>query len=401
MRAATVALVALVTGLALAAPARADDKKEEAKKLFRAGERAFDAGSYDTAAEAFERAYEVLPLPAIAFSAAQAYRLGYFKERDAAKLKRAVQLYRTYIEKQKQGKRVKDAVANLAELEPLLARAESGGQVGELDRAQRTSVVLSSPVSEATGSVDGGEPKKLPFDLEVEPGRHRVVIEAPGYRRFDKQVDLVEGQMRAVEGDLEPLPVKLAVTARPGAVVRVDGRRVGEAPLGQPLPVEAGTHFVAVTLRGHHPWVQQVVGGRGETVKLKADLPMTRQRKISFGFVIGAGALLVGATATGLVALGAGSEAKDLEDQRQAQGLTPAELADYRDARDRRDAARAATLGLGGLGLAVGAVGAILYYFDNTPPGEPPSRSGKAAAGAAVVPLVGGGAAGLALHRRF
>src|SRR6185503_20903674 len=97
-----------------------DDKKAEAEKYFRAGEALYKNGQYLGAAQAFEEAFELLPLPAIAFSTAQAYRLLYVSDKEPAYIKRAVELYRLYIQQQKEGGRVPDATASLAELEPLL-----------------------------------------------------------------------------------------------------------------------------------------------------------------------------------------------------------------------------------------------------------------------------------------
>jgi hypothetical protein len=401
-----IAITLILATAALAAPALADDgatskarAKEEAEKLFRAGERAFDAGRYGMAAEAFERAYEVLPLPAITFSAAQAYRLEYFKVRDNAWLKRAVELYRRYIETQKEGGRIQDAVANLAELEPILARAESRGTIGSVVRAERTSLVLSSPVRGARGSVGGGELRPLPVDIEVEPGRHRVKIVAEGHEPFEREVDLVSGQMRAVEGELAPLPAKLAIRATAGASIHIDGRQVGTAPLGRPLAIPAGSHLVAITRRGHRPFTRQIVAGRGETASVAAELETTRQRKLAWGFVIGSGTLVAGATVAGVVALGANGSAADLDDRRQREGLSPAELDEYRELRDRRDGARTAATGLLISAAVLGAAGGLLYFLDHPGAGEGATPEGRGEA-LIVSPVVGGGR-GLALGGRF
>ena len=61
---------------------------------------------------------------AILFSTAQAYRRQYFVDREPAKLKRAVDLYRQYVGEVAQGGRRDDAVQHLSDLEPLLARVE-------------------------------------------------------------------------------------------------------------------------------------------------------------------------------------------------------------------------------------------------------------------------------------
>ena len=54
---------------------------ERAKASFRAGANAYAAGDYPAAIQALEAAYELTPLPAIAFSLAQAERKQYGKTR--------------------------------------------------------------------------------------------------------------------------------------------------------------------------------------------------------------------------------------------------------------------------------------------------------------------------------
>src|SRR6185503_11585022 len=74
-RCAVRAAALLLAALALAAgPARAEGSREEAERYFRAGARAYAAQSFAAAAAHFDEAYRAMPLPEIAFSAAQAYR---------------------------------------------------------------------------------------------------------------------------------------------------------------------------------------------------------------------------------------------------------------------------------------------------------------------------------------
>lgn len=403
----------IATAIAMAAaPALAEKKnkdaeaREQAKMLFRAGERAFDTGKYKMAAGAFERAYEVLPLPAIAFSAAQAYRLEYFRVRQNPLLKRAVQLYRIYIDTQKSGGRIKDAVTNLAELEPMLERAErEAGGVADMVRVERTALVISSPIKGATGSVNGGEPKSTPFDLTVEPGRYTVVIGAPGYAEWRREVDVVAGQTRAVEGELVALKMKLAIDTDEGAEIRVDGERVGTAPLRAPLELDAGDHFVAVTSRGHVPYARRITGERGATVELDAELPTTRQRKVAWALIGTGGAFVIASAVAGLVAGGAQSRADELDRLRRTEGLSAAQLAEYQNKRDERDQARTAAFGALFVGVAVGGAGALFYFLDHESPAEPArveTKGGddeKAAFG--VAPVVSADRAGVALTGRF
>ena len=151
-------LVPLVLAmLAMLAPvASADDQRIEAEKYFRTGERLLNAGEYAAAASSFEDAYEILPLPEIAFSAAQSYRLAYVKDQQPARLKRAVELYRLYLEKVKSGGRVNDATNALLELEPQLQRMEAGGKtIGPMPSTRTTGLMITSEVTPASGKKIG------------------------------------------------------------------------------------------------------------------------------------------------------------------------------------------------------------------------------------------------------
>src|SRR5262249_12565984 len=89
------------------------DPRANAEKYFRAGAQAYSAQNFAAAAQDFDEAYKAMPIPEIAFSAAQAYRKLYRVEPKAEYVKRSVELYRAYLEKVKSGGRVGDAADSL------------------------------------------------------------------------------------------------------------------------------------------------------------------------------------------------------------------------------------------------------------------------------------------------
>ena len=81
--------------VALGAEARAQltpQQKAEARKHYDAGSRKFDVGEYDSAAEEFKAAYEIVGDPVILYNIAQSYRL-------AQKHDLALRFYKTYLRK--------------------------------------------------------------------------------------------------------------------------------------------------------------------------------------------------------------------------------------------------------------------------------------------------------------
>lgn len=384
------------------------EKRAEAERFFRAGERAFDAGQYDVAAQAFEEAYSRLPLPAIAFSAAQAYRLQYFIDKDPPKLKRAVALYRAYLEAVDKGGRRDDAAANLAELEPILQRMEAEqaragmGPIEDRPTVEvTTQLMVSTQVETAVAAIDGGEPGAVPLVREVKPGPHTITVEAEGYFPETLKQTAVEGRLIVVEVELKPKPALLRVRVEAGAEVSIDGRPAGTAPFARPLELAAGKHLVTVAKRGREAWTREVELARGQELSLDVSLRVTAQRKASYWVMGGAGAAFVGAGVYGVLALGSDERAEDLDDKRRAEGLSSAELDDYEAAVDERDARRGRTYLLLGVGGALAVTGALLYFID-TPRAEMPAAfSAGGDASVTFVPVLGGDSAGIGVVGRF
>jgi hypothetical protein len=403
IRAALASLVlVLVAAVAPAARAQGDDPKAAAEMYFRAGESAYVSGQYLVAAQAFEEAYARLPLPAIAFSTAQAYRLAYVTDKQAAYVQRAVELYRAYVEEQREGARVPDAIASLAELEPVLERLTREGRSLVMPaRAPRTELIINSQVPGARATV-AGRSGPVPLTVEVEPGEHVVLGEADGYFPAESRALAVEGRFLVHEVVLQPMPARLELRAEAGARVTIDGRRVGTTPLGAGVEVPAGRHYVAVTRRGRRPYAREIEVARGDTLVIDAPLRATGQRRAVPWVWGGAGLLAVAAGGTGVWALREQGRAAALDERRRHETINSEELARYLEHRERRDTAARATWVLGGAAAATAAVGLLLYVFDRPEADAPPPREGPAGPGGpSWSPFAGAGAAGLSVAGRF
>src|SRR5262245_51541958 len=91
----------------------------QAADFFDAGAQAYKAGQYAVAAEAFLKANDLSPSPALLFSAAQALRKQYLIEPSLDTLQRSISLYRDYLQKDPQAKRREDAMQALSTLVPI------------------------------------------------------------------------------------------------------------------------------------------------------------------------------------------------------------------------------------------------------------------------------------------
>jgi hypothetical protein len=389
--------LALLSLLAVLVPALAgaedDDKIGAAKVYYDAGRQAYEAADYTTAIRSFEEAIAAAPRPFIAFNLALAYRKQFFVDQDAAKLKRAVLLFRQYLADVPQHGRREDAVRFLAELSPQLQQLEAETPIPAApSQPVATQLMIVSPVKEATGSIDGGPGARVPLVEEVPAGPHRIRVEAAGHHPGERDAVALEGRLVVVDVPLRAMPARLEIKTSSGAEILVDGRRMGTAPLDTPVDLEAGKHHVAVSARGRVPFATTVELHHGKVVSVEARLRVTEQRKSAYITLATAGGLLLGgAIATG-VALDAEAGAKGLLDERARRGLMPEQLHEYNVLRDRRDsAATAARLLYGGAG-AMALTGALLWLLD-APRAEPPLP--------AIVPAAAPGELGASYVTRF
>ena len=386
-----------VLAMTVAAPS-GPETRAEAKRLFSAGAAAYDAGQYLAAAQALEQAYQLTPLPAIAFSLAQAYRLQYFVDQDSRHLDRAIALYHVYIEATPRGGRRTDAVSSLADLEPIKSRFEQERQgplaVDDPTDAYEppTQLMIVCDAPGATAALDGGAPTAVPLVAEVKAGSHEAKVSADGYFAQTRKVVAVEGRLVVADVDLEERPARVELTGLSSGSVWVDGKQVGSLPLAAPVEMNSGRHRLTVTRAGRRAWARDITVKRGAEVSLEPEFELTVQREVSY-YVIGAGAAtLTAATVMGSLALADDQNALLLLDKRDVEGLTVTERSEYEDLAIRRDSRATLAWALFGVGAAVGVAGSLLYVLDAPGPVRPPD-SGVLFG---IVPSAGGGAYGYA-----
>jgi len=344
---------------------RADDKKEQAKALFNAGAQAYSVGQYVAAIDAFEEAYKLQPLPAIVFSLAQAERRQYFVDHKPDRLTKALDGFRKYIAEVTQGGRRGDAVAAIAELEPLADKAKTMPPPPPAEPVkQATRIMVTSPIPSAKVEVDGSSAGDAPYIGEVKAGKHTVVVKAKGYDDEKREVAVAEGGVIAL--DLEPRerPAFLNVKGPSGADISVDGRPVAVTPLASPLALSHGRHFVSVTKNGKLAFTREIAVVRGETSSVDVSLESSGQRYVAYGFLgAGVAAFVTGGVFVGLT-LDRQHKAQSVLDTKDKSNIDPSQLGDYQAARADRDKYRTMSFVTFGAGAVLTTVGIVLFAFD-------------------------------------
>jgi hypothetical protein len=340
--------------LCLAAPAAAEDRAA-AEQFFRLGAEAYKSGKFDVAVANFDSAYENLKAPEIAFSAAQAHRLQHQVDRDPAHLKRALELYRAYVEGAPNGAKRKDALVYIDRLEEALKKVDPAQLV---PAQQKPAVFVSIALDGARITLDGQaiDPNT---PVEVPPGEHVVAASADGYFPEERRIKVGTG-VAPIPFELKARPATLEIKSQPDARITVDGRPV--LLRGTRTEVPAGRRWITVSARGRRPVSREVTLEPGKQLTLDAPLQPTTQRRAVRWVAVGAGALAVASLATAAVSISASFSAADLRDR--AEPLSADEADDYVEYRDRRDRFRTASVWLGGAAVVTAAAAAVMYYAD-------------------------------------
>ncbi|MGH7802889.1 MAG: PEGA domain-containing protein, partial [Candidatus Binatia bacterium] len=128
-------------------------------------------------------------------------------------------------------------------------------------------------------SIDGQQRGVTPHRVTgLRSGRHRVVVEKPGYTSHSRTVDLGAHGSHELALTLNPTAAVLSVFSEPpGAAVHVNGKYRGKTP----VRVEAlatGAHDVAVELPGHVPYHKRMSLRAGEQRELRVGVSSAAER---------------------------------------------------------------------------------------------------------------------------
>lgn len=195
-------LLALLLGLSVTTLAKADDVADEADLQFQLGAERYEAGDYKGALEHFLVSNRLVPNKNVLFNIARTYE----------QLKRAPDAYRYYLlalegeTNQAAKKRIEDALARITPTVAILkVETTPAGATVYLDRK------------------DLGPRGNAPRTLGLGEGKHKVIVEKPGYEAAESQeVDLKIGKEVVVQLTLKQILGTAKIEGEPGAQVRID-----------------------------------------------------------------------------------------------------------------------------------------------------------------------------------
>ena len=407
---------------------------ERAKTLFGAGAQAYDAGQYPVAIQAFQEAYKAAQRPPILFSLAQAERKQWVIGSSPSDLRSASAHYRQYLDQVQNGGRRNDATSALAELQPALARLDATSAPPPVPMGsgsssvavpppppvptaapepQKTRLFITSSTPGAIVSVDGAKGTGPTFTVEdAKVGTHKVHVAADGFMDVDRDAIVTAGGgFFTQDVELTEKPGVLALACDDGADVSIDGRLVATTPLGTPLQLPAGPHYLVVTKNGHRAFSREVTLSRGQTLDVPVALDRSGQRVASFVLLGAGGAGVVAGGVFAGLSFAAQSRAQKVLDAKSQGNITSAQIDSYNSSVDARDQWKTMAVAFAGAGLAVAATGLIFYAFDKPsippsgllPDAAPKPKPTKApdSMDLAATPLLGPGLYGLAVGGRM
>ena len=311
---------------------------ERAKESFRAGAAAYAAGDYLAAIQALGAAYQLTPLPAIAFSLGQAERRQYFVDHGRSHLEQAITLFRRYVESSPAGSRRADALEALSQLEPIAASPAqpSSGPPREKETV-RTRLLITTDAPGGRIALDGASAVPSPLIRELSPGKHRVQVEAPGFFPGQREVTAIFGELVLAQVPLRERPSLLSVWTSENADVYLDGAFVSPGGKGIVIQLPSGRHRLAVGQKGYRVAVRELNLARGQAKTLRVELEPTAQRLVSDGLFIAGGASLWASLAFANLAIRAEGSAEDFLRRHDHRNVDGAELYRYHSTIVERD----------------------------------------------------------------
>lgn len=332
MRSNVWGFVLAATALVLVCPQRAsaDDLADEADLKFRIGAAAYQRGDYQAALEEFLASNRLVPNRNVTYNVARCYEelkqfpeaFRYFTlalsgERDEnakARIERALTNIRqnvavleveseppgatVFVERRDLGSRGNaptalglkpGAYVVMAELPgyyparldvPAIAAGQSRHIAFKLEPILGQVAIGETARGAAVRVDDADAPPRCvaPCQLDLPEGRHRILLDRPGFRQAELEVDVRAKQPTRLRPELSALTGSLVVSSdEPGALVEIDGKPRGFTPLV--LTTSVGEHQLQLSLTGYKAVQRQVAVEDGR--ELRVEVALTQAEEVT------------------------------------------------------------------------------------------------------------------------
>ena len=191
--------------------------RDKALELFTNGNTLYNDGQSKKAIPFLVESYKLSGNAALLYSLGLAHRRLYQQERVHEDRDIAIRRFEQYV-------RLKPDGSNVDTAQQYVDQLRVQALQDELAAVQQpvTQLLLLAGTEGAVARIDGAEALQLPTDLEVEPGRHSIAFEAPGFETSVKEVTVSENTSLTLTPALTELPGTLLVTGPKGARVEID-----------------------------------------------------------------------------------------------------------------------------------------------------------------------------------
>lgn len=276
--------------------AEQDEQTKRAREAFAAGTAAARAGQWSEALTHFEQADAIKPAPAVTFNIGVCQRA----------LGRYVLARRSFerVLQDSEGLpkvQIEETQAYVEEIDRLLGRVritlEPASARIAIDGRPLVPVSEEQPdvlVAGVAAAGQGKAPPKSVFEVIIDPGVHLIHASRPGHADVLLNKTFAPGTREELPLKLDELPATIHVESdQPRAVVMIDGRDVGLAPVDITRP--AGRYRIQVQRKGFVGYESTIEVSPGQKANLRAALtPETVPITKRWWFWGGAAAVVAG-----------------------------------------------------------------------------------------------------------
>ena len=150
-----------------------------------------------------------------------------------------------------------------------IGRNSAGSLAYELEKLGGILMLTSTPVNQAEVFIDDQKAGQTPLaNIQVTPGRHRIVFRHPRYQEDLQEIDVEgEGKKQQITGRLIPNWAAVEMLSEPSAaIVKINGEERGKTPLT--LDLLAGKHKIRIEKSGFENWESEIEVVAGQDRKL-------------------------------------------------------------------------------------------------------------------------------------